>query len=261
MPRVKVEKAEIYYELHGEGPTVVMAHGGSGNTLAWWQQLPDFVKRYRALLFDQRGWHRSPCSPADVHPKHFANDVLAILDREQIDRVAICGHQVGGWTARAMAMQAPDRTAAIAMSASAGGVVPPGIANAFAAGPGAKVGTPTIRPISVAPSFAKNNPERMELFDHLARLNQDLREPMKLLLDPNVIVKPERLAGYRVPTLVLAGQESQIIPPAALREATALIPGAEFKVMPGVGHSPPWEAPQVYNRLVLDFFAQYFPGR
>ncbi|MBM3503684.1 MAG: alpha/beta fold hydrolase [Alphaproteobacteria bacterium] len=260
MPRVKVDKAEIYYEMHGEGPTVAMAHGGSGNTLAWFQQLPAFTKRYRVLLFDQRGWHRSPCAPDDVHPKYFADDLLAVLDREKIPKVAICGHQVGGWTALATAMQAPDRVHAIAMSASAGGVVPTGIMNAFARGPGKTVGTPAIRPSSVAPAFGKHHPERMVLFDQLARLNQDLFKPMQLLLHPDVIVKTERLKGYRTPTLVLAGQESQIIPPAALQEATAMIPGAEFKVMPGVGHSPPWEAPEAYSRHVLEFFARHVPA-
>ncbi|MSO66119.1 MAG: alpha/beta hydrolase [Alphaproteobacteria bacterium] len=257
MPTVAVDKAQIYYELHGDGPTVVMAHGGSGNTLAWYQQLPDFTKQYRVLLFDHRGWHRSPCKPSDVHPKYFAPDLLAVLDHAKIDKVAICGHQIGGWTALAAANQAPDRVWATALSASAGGVVPPGIAKAFQVGPGQAVGTAAIRPASVAPSFPRNNPEKMVLFDQIARLNQDLREPMKLLIDPSVTVKPESLKGYRTPTLVMAGQESQIIPPEALREATALIPGASFKVLPGVGHSPPWEAPQLYNRLVMEFFAQH----
>ena len=70
MPFVKSRGAEIYYEVHGEGPVLVFAHGMGGNHLSWWQQVPEFVGRgYRVVTFDHRGFGRSTCPPESFHPR------------------------------------------------------------------------------------------------------------------------------------------------------------------------------------------------
>lgn len=40
MPKVKINGIELYYETHGEGPPIVLAHVAGGNHLSWWQQIP-----------------------------------------------------------------------------------------------------------------------------------------------------------------------------------------------------------------------------
>ena len=40
---VQTDNAEIYYESHGEGPAIVLAHCAGGNTLVWWNQVSRFV--------------------------------------------------------------------------------------------------------------------------------------------------------------------------------------------------------------------------
>src|SRR5947208_13287209 len=53
----------------------------------------------------------------------------------------------------------------------------------------------------------------------------------------------ETLRQIRVPTLVLAGSEDQISPPAGARAMAALIPNAQFHVVPAAGHLAPLEQP------------------
>ena len=98
----------------------------------------------------------------------------------------------------------------------------------------------------------------MFLFRQLGRLNQDVGPAMLRLLDPANGVTAERLKGYRVPTLAIGGAESRVIPPDVLSEAVAVIPGAEFYEMPGVGHSPPLENAEAYNAVVLDYLAKQY---
>ena len=66
MPRVERPNAAIYYEVCGEGPPLVFAHGAGGNTLVWWQQVPYFAARYRVVTFDHRGFGRSTRGMRDV---------------------------------------------------------------------------------------------------------------------------------------------------------------------------------------------------
>ena len=81
MPYVETEKARLYYELHGDqGPVVTFAHGGGGNTLEWFQQVPALLPHYRVLLFDQHGWGRSACAVDDMQFAYFPTDALAVMD-------------------------------------------------------------------------------------------------------------------------------------------------------------------------------------
>ena len=99
MPLVTNGDAEIYYEVHGEGPVLVFAHGMGGNHLSWWQQVPDFELRgYRAVTFDHRGFGRSRCPPEHFHPRHFPDDLFAILDALEVERAALVCQSMGGWT-------------------------------------------------------------------------------------------------------------------------------------------------------------------
>ena len=92
MPTVENAHASIYYEVHGEGPALVLAHGAGGNGAIWWQQIPFFVARgYRVITFDHRGFARSPCPPEELELAHFPTDLLAILDAEGIDRLFVIG--------------------------------------------------------------------------------------------------------------------------------------------------------------------------
>lgn len=63
MAFVDARGARIYYECHGEGPALVFAHGRGGNAASWCQQVPRFVRDYRVLVFDHRGFGRSRCEP------------------------------------------------------------------------------------------------------------------------------------------------------------------------------------------------------
>ena len=49
MPKAQVNGIAVYYEVHGDGPAVVFAHGAGGNHLSWWQQVPVFARQYRCV--------------------------------------------------------------------------------------------------------------------------------------------------------------------------------------------------------------------
>jgi pimeloyl-ACP methyl ester carboxylesterase len=261
MPYVDTENAHLYYELHGsEGPVVTFAHGGGGNTLEWFQQIPAFLPQYRVLLFDQRGWGRSTCAVDDMQFPHFPTDALAVMDAAGVARTAIVSHAIGGWTALATAIVAPNRIAGIVMSASGGGILSEGILRVFREGPGSAVTERSkILQVMTAPDFPDREPALYYLMGEIGKLNQDVRPFMGRSLDPENGVTQERLAGYKVPTLVIGGSESRIIPPDVLRDAAEKIPGSTFQELPGAGHAPPFEKPDAFNDMVLAFLATHFP--
>ena len=50
----------LHYEVTGEGPALLFAHGLGGNQLSWWQQVAHFAPRYTCIAFAHRGCSRPP---------------------------------------------------------------------------------------------------------------------------------------------------------------------------------------------------------
>ena len=111
--------------------------------------------------------------------------------------------------------------------------------------------------ITFSRRFARERPEMVHLYDRISALNTGF-EPRMLgaVAAPDARVAPSELAGYAVPTLMIAAEEDALFPPRALREVAALVPGCEWAEVPGAGHSMYFEDPAAFERLVLDFAAR-----
>ena len=76
MPTINVENTKLYYEVHGDGYPVFFIHGGGGNTMAFFQQVPFFARDYKVITVDLRGFKNSICEPEFGHPQcSAANEV------------------------------------------------------------------------------------------------------------------------------------------------------------------------------------------
>src|SRR3989304_5741895 len=79
MATAAVNGAQLYYEEHGTGFPLVLAHGAGGNHLSWWQQVPAFSREYRCITFDHRGWGLS-LDGQEPGPAAFVDDLRGLLD-------------------------------------------------------------------------------------------------------------------------------------------------------------------------------------
>ena len=127
MPFVNTDNAKIYYETHGEGPPVVLAHGAGGNTLVWYQQIAHFARRHKVVAFDHRGWGRSQCAPEHKHARYFADDMRAVMDDAGVERAAVICQSMGGWTGMQFTLANPERVSCLVLSGTPGGVQTPSV--------------------------------------------------------------------------------------------------------------------------------------
>jgi pimeloyl-ACP methyl ester carboxylesterase len=261
MPFVERAQATIYYEVCGEGPPLVLVHGAGGNTLVWWQQVPHFARRYRVLIFDHRGFGRSRCEPGAEQGRHFAADLSAVLDAAGIDRAALVCQSMGGWTGMQLALAEPERVAALVLSGTPAGIYTPKVLNALgaiAAAAAQMQGAPVWNephPALAADMFARD-PARCFLYAQLAGLNPAAALAHVALHE--VSVDPAGLAGWKIPTLLVGGEHDRLFAPDVLTDVAAAIPGARFERIPVVGHSPYFEAPEEFNRIVGEFLTRSY---
>ncbi len=256
MPRVSSREASIYYEVHGAGRPVAFAHGAGGNTLIWWQQVPYFSARYRVVVFDHRCFGRSLCPPEAFRPERFCEDLIAVLDAEGIEQVGLVCQSMGGWTGLRMALEHPDRLSCLVLCGTPGGIVTDRILEAIEE---IAVGTAEngIRgSAALSASFREHEPELAFLYDQIGGLNSGF-SPQLLGRLATMPVEPEELESHSTPTLVISGEEDSLFPTDAIREVAGLIPGAGMETIPGSGHSPYYEVPDRFNRVVDGFLAEH----
>lgn len=255
MPYIESHGTEIYYEAQGTGPAAVFAHGMGGNGMIWWQQVPYFAERHRTIVFDHRGFARSPCPADEFDPAFFADDVLAILDADGIDRAALVCQSMGGWTGLGMSLQAPERVRCLALCATPGGLSSPKIARAMSQIGGDLVRERAVRGnLALAPDFPKREPAMAFLYDQISAMNPGVPpEALARLAGARERMAPDALADYAIPTLMITGENDQLFPRAALHEVAEQIPGIEIRDLARVGHSSYFEDPRTFNALIESF--------
>jgi len=253
MPTAKVNGIELYYESHGEGPAIVFAHGRGGNHVSWWRQVPVFRGQYRCITFDQRGWGKSTSDPKVGRRSAFGEDLKQLLDHLEVPQAYLVSQSMGGLTCLDFALAHPDRCLGLVLGDTTGGAGDPTVMEELK-----DVFPPPDGPArSISPGFVENNPDLVFLHTQIGGLNQTGPQDdiVAAFRDPNGPQAAD-LSRLKVPTLLIVGEEDLIFPPRVIRAVQNLIPNAEMEVVPAAAHSAHFEQPEIFNRLVLDFFAK-----
>ena len=259
MPFLPVNGIDLYYEVHGDGPAVVFAHGAGGNHLSWWQQVPYFATRFRCITFDHRAFGRS----RDVEGggrQWFWQDLTALLDHLGVEHTAIVAQSMGGRTAVPFALRNPGRTWAIVLAGTNGGAVTEEVRQLQEAYRASLPPGSTLNDRALAPGFAERDPAREFLYRAINRLNP--KRPRDFLAIPAGYrgSSAERLAASDIPVLFLVGEHDAIVPPAITRLCHEAVPGSRFHVIAGAGHSTYFEKPEEFNAAVMAFLAEHAPA-
>lgn len=110
-----LELALKRYGAAGGGVPVVLLHGLFGSSANWHSIAQRLGEGRRALAPDLRNHGRSPRSAEMTYPA-MASDVLALLDAQGIDQAVLVGHSMGGKAAMWLALEHPERVAALAVA-------------------------------------------------------------------------------------------------------------------------------------------------
>lgn len=102
---------KIYYEVRGEGPPIVMVYGIGCLINHWIHQTKYFSKHYRTIVMDYRAHHRSdvPENSDYLTIDALAQDINALLDHLEIDKVSLWGHSFGVQVSTRTYDMFPDR--------------------------------------------------------------------------------------------------------------------------------------------------------
>jgi non-heme chloroperoxidase len=264
------DDSEIYYKDWGKGQPVIFSHGWPLTADAWEDQMVFLANHgYRCIAHDRRGHGRSsqPWTGNDMDT--YADDLAALVEALDLSDVIHVGHSTGGGeVARYIGRQGTNRVAKAVLI----GAVPPLMLKTEA--------NPGGLPIAVFDDIrAKVLADRSQFFQDLsvpfyganrpgAKVSQGLRDLFWLqgmqAGFPAAIdcIKAfsetdftEDLKKFDVPTLIIHGDDDQIVPIGASALLSAkMIKGAELKIHPGAPHGLCSTLKEEINADLLGFF-------
>jgi pimeloyl-ACP methyl ester carboxylesterase len=234
---------ELTVEERGDGQPFLVLHGGAGpQSVSAFVQLLGEKNRNRVLTPTHPGFGGTPRPEELDSVAGLAALYGGLLDDRGLEDVTVIGNSVGGWIAAEMALVSSPRITSIVLL-DAVGIEVEGHPVADVSG----LSVPEIQALS----FHDPTPFRVDP----ATIPDAQKEIMAAngaalavyagsaaMADPTLL---GRLGGITVPTLVLWGDSDHIVEPAYGQAYAAAIPGARFEVLPGTGHLPQMETPDL----------------
>ena len=110
-----VNGIRMYFEVHGQGPPLVLLHGGFGSTQDWTPYLAELGKKFRLILIDQEAHGRTSNRGGPLRYEQMVEDTHALLMKLKLTQVSLYGYSDGGIVALAFALKYPTMVKQIAV--------------------------------------------------------------------------------------------------------------------------------------------------
>jgi non-heme chloroperoxidase len=270
MPTIKTrDNTEIYFKDWGSGQPVVFSHGWPLDADAWEDQMYFLASRgYRCIAHDRRGNGRSsqPFTGNDLDT--YADDLASLTEALDLRNAIHVGHSTGGGeVARYIGRHGTKRVAAAVLVSA----IPPLMLKTPA--------NPEGLPLAVFDQLrAGVQADRSQFFKDLSgpfyganrpgsKVSQGVRdefwlqgmiagfpacyETIKVFSESDTT---EDLKKFDVPTLIVHGDDDQIVPiVAAALKSSKIVPNAQLKIYEGAPHGLPTTLKDRLNADLLEF--------
>jgi 3-oxoadipate enol-lactonase len=259
MERVRSDDVEIFYEIRGSGPPVVLLHPFPCHHEFWNPVAEALDSRYRLILPDLRGHGDSEIGEGPALMQKHAGDVARVLDAVGVGKAAFVGCSIGGYILFEFWRRFRARVISLALcDTRPQSDTADGRANRLKAAAGVlEQGTePFIE--SMIPKLLGRTTVAMwpDLVDGArAMMRKMSAEDISLVLR-GMAERPDSVADLKsinVPTLIVIGEEDVLSTVADGELMRQNIAGSQLKVVPKAGHYAPWEQPELVGKVLRQF--------
>ena len=252
---IQANGLEIFYEEVGRGKPLILLHGATDTHALWTSFIPDFSKSYKVITPDSRGHGRTLNPLGTLSYPLMSDDLAAFIKELELEKPFIFGYSDGGQIALDLGMRYPDLAGALVIGGAwyrFSAEYQESLRKSGCMGPGEI-------DFQVFEEFAlKDWRERMSKFHPNPDPNYPevlLRNLASLFWTP-LNYKEKDFLKIKAPTLILVGENDEMVPPEESREMAAMIPGAEFTAIPDTTHTQVIVPGGESLPIVIDFLSR-----
>ncbi|MEY9125343.1 alpha/beta fold hydrolase [Bradyrhizobium yuanmingense] len=248
MPKIDRDGVNIYYEVHGNGPPLLLTHGYSSTSAMWHGQIDALAKDHTLILWDMRGHGQSdyPDDASAYSEDLTVGDMATILDAVGAKRAIIGGLSLGGYMSLAFYRAHPERARALLIIDTGPGFRKDDAREAWNA-----------RALATADRLDREGLEVLKAATR-ERATASHRNASGLALAARGMLTQrdarvmELLPEIKVPSLIVVGADDTPFL-AASDYMAAKIPGAQKVVIPAAGHAVNIDQPEAFVDAVVPF--------
>jgi pimeloyl-ACP methyl ester carboxylesterase len=239
-----IRGSKIYFETSGEGPPLILLHGGIGNITNFKKSIPELSKKYKTIIPDAPGHGRSELADSALSYQLLADYCSKMIDLLKLDSAYIMGWSDGGNVALILAKNRPDKIKkiiAVGPNYRADGLKPEEV------GDWGDKFTLELFEKSFAPWIQNYN-----LISPQKNWKRLVTESQKMWFKEEYFPLSD-LTLIHIPVLIVYGDRDQY----KLEHGTEMrraIKNSQFCIIPNCSHSVFMEKPDLMNRLAIDFF-------
>ena len=272
MPYAPVGDIDVYYEIHGphDAPPLVLIGGWASYRWIWFRQVPTFMKKYKTIVFDNRGAGKSSKPDYPYTMEMMAADTVGLLDALNIESAHFLGISMGGLVGQQIALSYPKKVRSlILVSTHFGGPnhipIPDDVVALLVALPTETISYEQAREMryraTFSPEFIQENKELMRQIDEWV-----MKHPAPLFAQVNQssatagFDSESELKNIIAPTLILHGANDFTILPKNSELLAERIPNSKLQFIEGAAHFVIIEKYQEFNDAVMSFVDEVEQG-
>jgi 3-oxoadipate enol-lactonase len=265
MPWLEHDNVRLYHEFDdgpAAGKPVLVLSNSLGTNLGMWEpQLEALRQHFRLLRYDQRGHGQSNVPDAPFGVAQLGGDVLALLDRYDIDLALFCGLSMGGLTGLWLAAHHGERFPRMVVSNTAALIGTAQSWNARIAQVeqgGMESVTETVLERWFTQGYRDTAPERVNIVKAmlLSTAGAGYNGNCAAIRDADL---RQQLKDIRVPMLVIGGTHDISTPAAQTKAIADGVPGAQYVEL-SAGHLANWEQADGYTEALVSFLTTGVAG-
>jgi pimeloyl-ACP methyl ester carboxylesterase len=247
-----------FHDDGSDGHPVVFLHAFPLHSAMWRAQHEALSGVARCISFDVSGLGRSALPATPNMLEHLVDDLFSLLDFLQISSALLCGISMGGYIALRAVEREPARVSGLLLADTQAGADGNEAKQKRAAAiralraDGSAPYVENFLKAALCPHTHEHQPHvvaaaRALMLDSTA---QGMAHGLAVLASRTDTTGA--LSGIRVPTRVVVGEQDAVTPVQVMREMADKILGADFHVLPNAGHLSNLEAPELFNRLLVE---------
>lgn len=242
-----------------DGLPILLIHGFPFSHEMWDPQIEVLQKRYRVVAYDLRGHGQTGFGDGQYTLEFFVDDLIALLDFLKIQKAILCGLSMGGYIALRTVERNPERVSALILAdTQAKADSNETKVKRAAAIKSVKVnGVRAYSESFVKTAFASQSlEEKKDVVEKIRRIiqsNTSLGICGALLALVGRTDTTAALSAFKVPTMILVGENDALTPPAASQEMHSRIADSEIHVILNAAHMSNLENTEEFNRHMLNF--------